>query len=228
MAFFKALETKVALLKVQLFVVQSKVLTEGFCLSYSAPEVPSYCNWVASKQRRGFHPEAAHGGARWAQEPPPHRDTKSLCPLRLWFDTLCDLQVSHVSRNSSGVVAPPLSQSPISCDPPTSTQTLNNNTTKSSSNVTWSSGRWSWWVRRMDPCREEFRADLVFALCRGGRRRADCGVQQGKVFWSTHFSMWTADTLTFGAGLDAVSSAALIQNDRTCWPSFTQWSSSSF
>ncbi|XP_011472116.1 inaD-like protein isoform X2 [Oryzias latipes] len=49
-------------------------------------------------------------------------------------------QVSHVSRNSSGVVAPPLSQSPISCDPPTSTQTLNNNTTKSSSNVTWSSG----------------------------------------------------------------------------------------
>ncbi|XP_024114569.1 inaD-like protein isoform X2 [Oryzias melastigma] len=45
-------------------------------------------------------------------------------------------QVSHVSRSSPGVVAPPLSQNPISCDPPTSTQTLNNNTTKHSSDVT--------------------------------------------------------------------------------------------
>ncbi|RVE74143.1 hypothetical protein OJAV_G00038390 [Oryzias javanicus] len=50
-------------------------------------------------------------------------------------------QVSHVSRNSSGVVAPPLSQNPISCDPPTSTQTLNNNsTTKHCSDVTSCSG----------------------------------------------------------------------------------------
>ncbi|XP_074523716.1 inaD-like protein isoform X2 [Halichoeres trimaculatus] len=57
-------------------------------------------------------------------------------------------QMSRVSRNSSGVVAPPLTHTPTSCDPttpdaptPTSTDSLplNNNNTKTSSDITSSS-----------------------------------------------------------------------------------------
>ncbi|XP_041862637.1 inaD-like protein [Melanotaenia boesemani] len=48
-------------------------------------------------------------------------------------------QMSVISRNSTGVVAPPLPQTLAACDPPTSTLPLNNNT-KSSSDITSSSG----------------------------------------------------------------------------------------
>ncbi|XP_069578511.1 inaD-like protein isoform X2 [Brachyistius frenatus] len=48
-------------------------------------------------------------------------------------------QVSHVSRSSSGVVAPPLTQTPVSPDRPASTLPLNNST-ESSGDITSSSG----------------------------------------------------------------------------------------